>query len=71
MKNNIEDIREFELLPMTPEKKALEGKYLRGEIGSLDFYIKAKEYIRSTESKAPSVKILSADHVCELLGLDI
>ena len=45
-------VSEYNALPSTPEKKKINKAYLSDEIGSLEFFSKAFEYLRANpESK--------------------
>lgn len=46
----LNDIKRYEKLPVTEEKKAINTAFLQSEIGSLEFYSKAMDYMRIVEN---------------------
>ena len=44
---SLKDLKEYNKLPRTAEKKEIDRQFLEDEIGSLEFYSKVREYMQN------------------------
>ena len=44
-------IKDYESLPWTPEKAQIDSDYLNDEIGSLEFFSQANEYLENNRKR--------------------
>lgn len=51
-KEVLDDIKKFDKLPDTEESLEIKRKYLSNEIGNLEFFSLAREYLQKVEDKA-------------------